>query len=89
MRALTFSELEDTLRYDVLCNLGRCVPENERLSYLGQAISLQPDRREAYFYIANHWGREGKLGQDVWGREGLYGFAPPEGSLLELGRGDL
>lgn len=59
MRALTFSELEDTLRYDVLCNLGRCVPENERLSYLGQAISLQPDRREAYFYIANHWAGKG------------------------------
>jgi hypothetical protein len=59
MRALAFSELEDTLRYDVLCNLGRCVPENERLSYLGQAISLQPDRREAYFYIANHWAGKG------------------------------
>ena len=59
MRALSFPDLEDTLRYDVLCNLGRIVPENERLSYLGQAISLQPDRREAYFYIANHWSGKG------------------------------
>ena len=59
LRALTFSELEDTLRYDVLCNLGRCVPDNERLSYLGQAVALQPDRREAYFYIANHWAGKG------------------------------
>ncbi len=59
MRALAFPELEDTLRYDVLCNLGRVVPENERLSYLGQAVALQPDRREAYFYIANHWSGKG------------------------------
>jgi len=58
-RALVFPELEDTLRYDVLCNLGRCTPENDRLSYLGQAIALQPDRREAYFYIANHWSGKG------------------------------
>jgi glycosyltransferase involved in cell wall biosynthesis len=58
-KALMFTELEDTLRYDVLCNLGRVVPENERLSYLGQAVALQPDRREAYFYIANHWSGKG------------------------------
>ena len=59
LRALTFSELEDTLRYDVLCNLGRIVSENDRLTYLGQAVALQPDRREAYFYIANHWSGKG------------------------------
>ena len=59
MRALAFPELEDTLRYDVLCNLGRIVVDNERLSWLGQAVGLQPDRREAYFYIANHWAGKG------------------------------
>jgi len=59
MRALAFPELEDTLRYDVLCNLGRIVGDNERLSWLGQAVGLQPDRREAYFYIANHWAGKG------------------------------
>lgn len=59
MRALSFPELEDTLRYDVLCNLGRIVGDNERLSWLGQAVGLQPDRREAYFYIANHWAGKG------------------------------
>jgi len=55
MRALAFPELEDTLRYDVLCNLGRIVGDNDRLAWLGQAVALQPDRREAYFYIANHY----------------------------------
>ena len=59
MRALAFPELEDTLRYDVLCNLGRIVGDSERLSWLGQAVGLQPDRREAYFYIANHWAGKG------------------------------
>ena len=59
MRALSFPELEDTLRYDVLCNLGRIVADNERLSWLGQAVGLQPDRREAHFYIANHWAGKG------------------------------
>ena len=58
-RALVFPELEDTLRYDVFCNLGRIVADNERLSWLGQAVGLQPDRREAYFYIANHWAGKG------------------------------
>ena len=58
-RALVFPELEDTLRYDVLCNLGRIVGDNEKLSWLGQAVGLQPDRREAYFYIANHWAGKG------------------------------
>ena len=55
MRALAFPELEDTLRYDVLCNLGRIVADGDRLAWLGQAVALQPDRREAYFYIANHY----------------------------------
>jgi hypothetical protein len=55
MRALAFPELEDTLRYDVLCNLGRIVGDSDRLAWLGQAVALQPDRREAYFYIANHY----------------------------------
>jgi glycosyltransferase involved in cell wall biosynthesis len=55
MRALAFPELEDTLRYDVLCNLGRIVGDGDRLAWLGQAVALQPDRREAYFYIANHY----------------------------------
>jgi len=55
MRALAFSELEDTLRYDVLCNLGRITGDSDRLAWLGQAVALQPDRREAYFYIANHY----------------------------------
>jgi len=59
MRALSFPELEDTLRYDVLCNLGRIVGDSDRLSWLGQAVGLQPDRREAYFYIANHWAGKG------------------------------
>ena len=59
MRALAFPELEDTLRYDVLCNLGRIVGDSDRLSWLGQAVGLQPDRREAYFYIANHWAGKG------------------------------
>jgi len=58
-RALVFPELEDTLRYDVLCNLGRIVGDSERLSWLGQAVGLQPDRREAYFYIANYWAGKG------------------------------
>ena len=54
-KALMFAELEDTLRYDVLCNLGRITPDNEKLNWLGQAIALNPDRREAYFYLANHY----------------------------------
>jgi len=58
-KALMFAELEDTLRYDVLCNLGRITPENERLKWLGEAVALNPDRREAYFYIANHYSGKG------------------------------
>jgi len=58
-KALMFTELEDTLRYDVLCNLGRITPDNERLKWLGEAVALNPDRREAYFYIANHYSGKG------------------------------
>lgn len=58
-RALMFPELDDTLRYDVLCNLGRCTGKDERLKWLGQAITLQPDRREAHYYTAMEYASHG------------------------------
>jgi hypothetical protein len=44
---------------------------------------------ERLIFISLTIGQGRELGQGLWCREGLYGFAPPEGSLLELGRGDL
>ena len=65
--AVQFPELEDTLRYDVLCNMGRCAPTNEeKLKYLGEAISIQPDRREAHYWIAIEYAAKG-LWVKAWG----------------------
>jgi glycosyltransferase involved in cell wall biosynthesis len=65
--AVQFPELEDTLRYDVLCNMGRCAPTTEeKLRYLGEAIACQPDRREAHYWIAVEYSAHGKWPK-VWG----------------------
>jgi glycosyltransferase involved in cell wall biosynthesis len=65
--AIQFPELEDTLRYDVLCNMGRCAPTNEeKLRYLGEAIACQPDRREAHYWIAVEYSAHGRWPK-VWG----------------------
>jgi hypothetical protein len=64
--ALMFSDLEDTLRYDVLCNMGRCAKPEERLKYLGQAITLQPDRREAHYWTALEYAGRGQWAK-AWG----------------------
>jgi glycosyltransferase involved in cell wall biosynthesis len=50
--AVQFPVLDDTLKYEALCNLGRCHTDlNKRLKYLGEAVSLQPDRREAFYWM--------------------------------------
>jgi glycosyltransferase involved in cell wall biosynthesis len=64
--ALMFSDLEDTLRYDVLCNMGRCAKPEDRLKYLGQAITLQPDRREAHYWTALEYAGRGQWAK-AWG----------------------
>ena len=64
--ALSFSDLDDTLRYDVLCNMGRCAKPEERLKYLGQAITLQPDRREAHYWTALEYAGRGQWAK-AWG----------------------
>ena len=54
--AIEFSELEDTLRYETLCNIGRCSANfEERIKYLGEAVAVQPDRREALFYLSGEY----------------------------------
>jgi len=58
--ALMFPDLDDTLRYDVLCNMGRCAKPEDRLKYLGQAITLQPDRREAHYWTAMEYAGRGQ-----------------------------
>ena len=59
--AIQFPELEDTLRYDVLCNMGRCAPTNEeKLKYLGEAVAIQPDRREAHYWLAIEYSARGQ-----------------------------
>ena len=66
-RALAFPDLDETLKYDVLLNLGRCHPEEaERLRYLGEAVSTQPDRREAHYYTSVFYASKGKWGK-AWG----------------------
>ena len=65
-KALMFEALDDTLKYDVLCNIGRCAPQKERLRWLGEAITLQPDRREAHYYTAAEYAGMGKWSK-VWG----------------------
>lgn len=65
--AIQFQDLEDTLRYDVLCNMGRCAPTtDEKLRYLGEAVACQPDRREAHYWLAVEYSAHGKW-QKVWG----------------------
>lgn len=60
-RALAFPDLDETLKYDVLLNLGRCHPdENERLKYLGEAVTCQPERREAHYYAALLYASKGQ-----------------------------
>jgi hypothetical protein len=53
---------------------------------LGQAVGLQPDRREAYFYIANHWAGKGNWIKTYGAaRSGLYDTRiAPKAPLLEL-----
>lgn len=66
-RALAFPDLDETLKYDVLLNLGRChAEESERLKYLGQAMTCQPERREAYYYAALLYASKGQW-QKAWG----------------------
>ena len=65
-KALMFESLEETLRYDVLTNLGRIAPVNERLKWLGEAIALMPDRREAYFWAGQEYASKGQWGK-CWG----------------------
>jgi len=65
--AIQFPELEDTLRYDVLCNMGRCATTaDEKLRYLGEAVALMPDRREAHYWIAVEYSARG-LWIKAWG----------------------
>ena len=65
-KALMFETLDDTLKYDILCNIGRCSPQKEKLKWLGEAITLQPDRREAYYYVASEYAGMGKW-HKAWG----------------------
>lgn len=58
--ALQFTALDDTLKYDILCNLGRCDTQGERKRWLGEAIAINPDRREAFFYLSQEYAGEGK-----------------------------
>ena len=59
--AIQFPELDDTLRYDVLCNMGRCAPTNEeKLKWLGEAVAIQPDRREAHYWLAVEYSARGQ-----------------------------
>ena len=65
--AIQFPELEDTLRYDVLCNMGRCAPTaEEKLKYLGEAIAIMPDRREAHYWMAVEYSARGQWVK-AWG----------------------
>jgi len=65
--AIQFPELEDTLRYDVLCNMGRCAPTGEeKLKYLGEAVAIQPDRREAHYWLAVEYSARGQWFK-AWG----------------------
>jgi len=65
-RALKFSDLDETLKYDVLINLGRChSDENKRIEYFGKAITCQPDRREAHYYAALFYASKGQW-QKCW-----------------------
>ena len=65
--AIQFPELDDTLRYDVLCNMGRCAPAgDEKLRYLGEAVAIQPDRREAHYWMAVEYSARGQW-HKAWG----------------------
>lgn len=65
--AIQFPELEDTLRYDVLCNMGRCAPTNEeKLKWLGEAVAIMPDRREAHYWLAVEYSARGQWVK-AWG----------------------
>jgi hypothetical protein len=65
--AIQFPELDDTLRYDVLTNMGRCAPTNEeKLKWLGEAVAIQPDRREAHYWLAVEYSARG-LWAKAWG----------------------
>jgi len=57
--ALQFDYLDEILRYEILCNLGRCSQKENRIKYLAEACALQPDRREAYYYLASEYASLG------------------------------
>ena len=59
-QALIFGNLDETLKYDIFCNLGRCDSQENRKRWLGEAIAICPDRREAFFYLAQEYSGEGK-----------------------------
>jgi len=58
-KALVFPDLDETLKYELLCNLGRCSPPDKRFKYLGEAIAVNPIRREAYFYLMVEYSGRG------------------------------
>ena len=58
-RALAFPDLDETLKYELLTNMGRVSPEGKRLRYFGEAIALNPNRREAYFYLMAEYSQKG------------------------------
>jgi glycosyltransferase involved in cell wall biosynthesis len=58
-RALAFPDLDETLKYELLCNLGRCSPNEKRFRYLGEAVAVNPIRREAYFYLMAEYSARG------------------------------
>ena len=78
-RALAFPDLDETLKYELLCNMGRIVPEKNRRRYLGEAIALNPDRREAYFYLLGEYSAKGDWAR-AWSA-GRAGMAMPKPAL--------
>lgn len=78
-KALMFSDLDETLRYELLCNMGRISAEAEKERYLGEAVALNPSRREAYFYLMSEFSSKGNW-MKAW-HIGRAGMAMPKPSV--------
>ena len=47
--------------------MGRCAPTNEeKLKWLGEAVAVQPDRREAHYWLAIEYSARG-IWNKAWG----------------------
>ena len=83
--ALEHSDLGFTERYQLLCMAGvMCADPAKRRKYLGEAVMIQPTRREAYGHYATQLMDDGNYHEAVRLLQMIMTLTPPAGVVWNL-----